>query len=338
MLASIWDGPAKPLRLSQVPLPEIKAPSDVLVRVEQAMFGAALVRAVTVGHPKLVPPKTLGSLIVGEVVAVGTAVQHVGPGRRVVLNPHAPCMACDECLRHTWRLCERGVALTPGALADFVVISGNTQSAIVPIPEVLRKESAIFAEPLACALAAIEDADIRAEDHVLIVGSGPMALLLAQAARRTRAVSTTCCIKYASRSAVFAATGASVVALPAAGKRVEGAGIYTVAIEAVGAADAYLTCFDAVAPGGTIVAFAGYPPNTVIPLDINDLHYRCTRIIGSYHYRPNLFMDALDLLIDSRVDTEAMQAHSLDIASITSAPALAREPDVLTVLVSFAPR
>ncbi|QHC24537.1 alcohol dehydrogenase catalytic domain-containing protein [Streptomyces sp. GS7] len=76
--------------------------------MERSVFSAALVRAATVGHPRVAPPATLGILLTGEVVAAGEGVRQVRPGDRVVLDPHPPCGHCAMCAAGRGRLCGRG--------------------------------------------------------------------------------------------------------------------------------------------------------------------------------------------------------------------------------------
>ena len=84
-----------PLMLSDIAI-EADFSSCVLIRVHAAVFGKALVRAITVGHPKIHPPVVLGTLVAGEVV---TENNFVPIGTRIVVDPHVPCGLCEKCIR-----------------------------------------------------------------------------------------------------------------------------------------------------------------------------------------------------------------------------------------------
>lgn len=334
MRACLWQGPGIPLTLAQLPVPSPASPVDVVVRMERAMFGAMLRRAAMVGHPKLVPPAVLGSLLVGQVVAVGEAVSHVRVGDRVVVDPHPPCGDCDRCRAGSGRACGRGARLAPGALADFVLVSGDTRRAIHPIAATASADAVIFTEPLACALAAVQDAAVNELDEVLVVGSGSMAFLLTWAVRRAGARAVSCLVKDPAREAAMRAAGARTIRLTGEVPDPGEIGSPSIVIEAVGRAETYELCLRTVAPGGTVVAFGGCPPGTRVSLDINNLHYNGIRIVGSYHYPPGLFLDALAALTGEALDTAPLHRHRLALHDIARAPAVAGGPGVLALLVS----
>jgi L-iditol 2-dehydrogenase len=334
MRACLWRGPGIPLELVEMPMPRLRSPADVVLRMERAMFGAALRRAATTGHPKLVPPAVLGSLVVGEVVATGEAVSHVRPGDRVVLDPHPSCGACGRCRSSAARACGSGASLTPGALAEFVLVGGQTPRAVHPLAPGTPADAAIFAEPLACALAAVQDAEVGPTDDVLIVGSGQLAFLLSWAASRAGARSVTCLVKDSARERAIRAAGARTVRLATPGTVPEDIDPPSVVIEAVGRPETYELCLRSVAPGGTVVAFGGCPPGTLVPLDINRLHYDGVRIVGSYHFPAPLFAEALDALTAGALDTAPLSRHHLALEDLPRAPALSARPGVLAVLVS----
>ncbi|MGK5450179.1 zinc-dependent alcohol dehydrogenase [Streptomyces radiopugnans] len=300
------------------------------------MFGAALGRAATVGHPKMTPPATLGSLLVGEVVSVGDAVDHVRIGDRAVVDPHPPCGHCRKCSAGMERACGDGASLRPGALAEVVCVSGDTRRAVRPLPDAAcSADAVIFTEPLACALGAVHDGAVTSADDVLIVGSGQLAFLLSHAVRLAGAASVTCLVKDPSRSPTLQAAGARTVSLTPDGSTPtnlrQG---FSVVIEAVGRETTYQASFDAVKPGGTVVAFGGCPPGTRLMLDINALHYAGIRLVGSYHYPPHFFGEALGLLVRGAVDTTPLQGHILPLGDIAKAPHSARRPGVMALLVS----
>lgn len=332
MRACLWEGPGLPLRVEEVTAPGVCEPHDVVLRVRTAMFGAALVRAALVGHPKLVPPKILGSLLVGEVVAAGDEVRHLTPGHRAVVDPHPPCGRCVSCAQGNARVCGDGARVEPGALAEFVRVTGDTERAVRPVPDGVEDLAAIFTEPLACAVGAVADGGVGPKDRVLVVGSGQLAFLLAQAACAAGAASVTCTVRNDARRSVLRSAGIPTVPAPHKGPA-EG-GPYSVVFEAVGRPETYATALVSVAPGGTVVAFGGCPPGTRVGLDVNRLHYACVRLVGSYHYPPGGFDQALGLIAGGVVDTSMLQRHVLPLNEIARAPEVARHGDVLALLVS----
>ncbi len=106
-----------------------------------------------------------------------------------------------------------------------------------------------------------------------------------------------------------------------------------VVVEAVGSAATYARALDVVRDGGTVVAFGGCPTGTTVPLDVNALHYRRLRLLGSYHYGPGVFEEAARLLETGRLDLEPLLTHRIPLDRIADAVTIARRPDCLVPVV-----
>ena len=130
------------------------------------------------------PPVTLGHEFTGTIEAVGPGVDEALVGVRVVCEPHS--LACGTC-----HLCRRGVAelcaskRSPGwgidgAFSQFLVMPAHL---IHRVPDQLSDRVAALAEPMAIAVTALLRGRVDAGDTVLIVGPGPVGILLAVAAR-----------------------------------------------------------------------------------------------------------------------------------------------------------
>ena len=130
------------------------------------------------------PPVTLGHEFTGTIDAVGAGVDAALIGARVVCEPHA--LACGTC-----HLCRRGVAeLCASKRSPGWGIDGAfSQSMVMPahlihrVPDQLSDRVAALAEPMAIAVTALLRGRVDAGDTVLIVGPGPVGILLAVAAR-----------------------------------------------------------------------------------------------------------------------------------------------------------
>ncbi len=98
--------PGEPLRIDEIPLPELRA-EDVLVRVRacgvipnmNAIFSGALWNHL----PEL--PAVVGLDAAGEVAAVGAQVRGVAVGQRVYVNPFLACGDCAYCVSGRPMLC-----------------------------------------------------------------------------------------------------------------------------------------------------------------------------------------------------------------------------------------
>ncbi|WP_432153585.1 zinc-dependent alcohol dehydrogenase [Streptomyces tricolor] len=337
MRAAVWRGPGRPLTVEELPTPRVEEPGDVVIRVRAAMFGAALVRAVTVGHPRLSPPAVLGTLVVGDVVETGAAVQHLKPGQRVTLDPHPPCGHCDNCRDGLQALCSTKISISPGAHAEYVRIRPPVATHARPVPPGVSAGEALLTEIVACVLDATHTAGIGPGQDVLVIGCGPVGLIQVQLARLRGAQRVFCSVNHPGRRhLVHQAGGIPVAAEDLSAEHMAvltaGRGPHVV-VEAVGSAATYASAFEVVRDGGTVVGFGGCPSGTTIPLDLNAVHYRRIRFVGSYHYAPGVFEEAARLLETGQIDLKSLLTHRIPLDRIADAVATARRPDCLVPVV-----
>jgi len=124
------------LVMGEVPIPEIRTPDDVLVRVRAAALNR-LDLWMTGGLPNVSPvfPFVVGSDGAGVVEQVGEGVRTVRPGDRVMINPGISCGSCLACVEGEEPLCRDFRILgehVSGAAAEYVVVpAGN----LGPVPD-----------------------------------------------------------------------------------------------------------------------------------------------------------------------------------------------------------
>ncbi|MYU23646.1 zinc-binding dehydrogenase [Streptomyces sp. SID8352] len=337
MRAAVWRGPGRPLTVEELPTPQVEEPEDVVLRVRAAMFGAALVRAVTVGHPRLSPPAVLGTLVVGDVVDTGSAVRHLKPDQRVTLDPHPPCGHCANCRDGLRALCDTRISISPGAHAQYVRIRPPVATHARTVPPELSAGAALLTEIVACVLDATDTSGIGPGQDVLVIGCGPVGLIQVQLARLRGARRVFCSVNHPGRrELVDRAGGIPVDAQDLSADHLAvltaGRGPHVV-VEAVGSATTYACAFDVVRDGGTVIGFGGCPPGTTVPLDVNAVHYRRIRFIGSYHYEPGVFEKAARLLETGQVDLEPLLTHRIPLDRIADAVTTARRSDCLVPII-----
>ncbi|UCG23598.1 MAG: alcohol dehydrogenase catalytic domain-containing protein [Chloroflexota bacterium] len=200
VLTAAYFGPTSPLRLATLPDPPL--PADDWVRVTNRMCGICgsdlhqlFVDASLDVAPVALPSHRrtfLGHEMVGEVVEAGPAVRDIGVGSRVVRWGRGDdCRArgrsdlCRPCANGHRVLCERAseeseFTLVGGGFGDsFIAPAG----ALLPVPDDLKDEQAIFVEPAAVAIHAAWRRPVEPGERVLIVGCGTIGYLLLQVVR-----------------------------------------------------------------------------------------------------------------------------------------------------------
>jgi 2-desacetyl-2-hydroxyethyl bacteriochlorophyllide A dehydrogenase len=114
----------------------------------------------------------------GTVVEAGPAVRTVRVGQRVAVDPMDYCDACTPCRAGWTNMCLNGGGLgttAPGALAEYVAVNG---ARCEPLPPGLDADLASLVEPLSCVLHALDRIGPVLGEDLLVLGSGPIGLML----------------------------------------------------------------------------------------------------------------------------------------------------------------
>ena len=202
MQAVVCHGP-RDYRYERVPVP-VPGPGEALVRVEavgicasdlKCFHGAAKfwgdAERPAWAETDVVP----GHEFVGVVVELDDEARGrwgVEVGDRVVSEQIVPCWQCRYCRRGQYWMCAVHDIYgfkrrTPGAMADFMVFPAG--ALVHRVSADLPAAHAAFAEPLSCALHAVERAGITFDDVVVVAGCGPIGLgMVAGAAAKCPAV------------------------------------------------------------------------------------------------------------------------------------------------------
>lgn len=264
-------------------------PGEAIVRVTSCGLCGSDATMSTGRHPVIRPPLVPGHEIVGVVSRGDDLV-----GERVAVLPQVGCGDCVQCRRGHPRLCAQmrliGGQIDGGA-ADEVAVPLD---ALVVIPADVPDEIAPIVEPLAVARHAVARVAEIAGAQVLVVGGGPIGLLVALTAR-TAGASVTLVEPVAARQAVTAHFGVDVVA--AIPERE-----YEVVFDCVGGKDLPSALLASVLAGGTLVLVGVAAPELTFGGILLQRQERS--ILGSHMYTRADFDAALSLLADGLLPTD----------------------------------
>lgn len=266
MRAAVYHG-MNDVRVETVPIPEIGA-GEVLIRVAACgICGTDLKKIHTGSHAG---PRIFGHETAGTIAAVGDGVRDFAMGDRVMVFHHIPCGNCYYCLKKTFAQCPvykkvgctAGFEPSGGGFAEYVrVMDWVVRRGVVKIPDGVPFEQAAFVEPVNTCYKAIKNLAFEPDETVLVIGQGPIGILLATLAARTGARVLTSDL-FPERHKVAAKYGLSrpidagkqdVVRLTRDAS--EGRGADAV-ILAVGGNALIRTAMEAARPGGRILLFA----------------------------------------------------------------------------------
>jgi L-iditol 2-dehydrogenase len=182
---------ARDLRVEQLSDPKPPLKGEVLIRVGSAgICGSDLHTYLDaqIGDTKLRAPLVLGHEFAGTVESVGEDpltedLVRLEPGMRVAVDPAQPCGICELCQRGHPNLCTSlhfcGLYPDGGCFCERIVMPARS---CFPLPEELDLESGALLEPLGVALHAVNLARPTTDESAVIIGAGPIGLLILQAA------------------------------------------------------------------------------------------------------------------------------------------------------------
>ena len=339
MQAVVYRG-VNDLRLETVPVPVI-GPGELLVKIATCgICGTDLKKIHTGSHSA---PRIFGHEMAGTVVQAGAGVANFAVGDRVMVFHHIPCGKCYYCRKKTFAQCAvykkvgstAGFEPSGGGFAEYIQVKdwivGN--GGVVKIPDGIPFEQAAFIEPVNTCLKGVKLLNLAADETVLVIGQGPIGLMLAALARRTGARVLASDL-YPERHAIAANFGLhepihagkeNVVERVMAATEGRGA---DAAILAVGGSALIQTAMDAIRPGGTVMLFAqtqhgaaNFDPGAVC-MDEKSL-------IGSYSASSAITPEVTDLVFGgyrNGFDLTQLISHRFPLTQAVEAVDIASHP------------
>lgn len=329
MRAVVIQGPGR-ASVEQVPDP-VPGPGELLVKVKACGLCGTdvhLFRGVYLGTYPLIP----GHEASGEVMALGPGVSGFAPGDRVAIEPNIACGTCRFCLSNQQNFCSSWSAVgvtRPGAMAEYVVAPAQNCFPIGSLPY----EEAAFMEPLSCILHGLQQVTVEPGDHVLLLGAGPIGLLLLHALFSTGATEVTVVERTPRRREMAAQLGARVFANLSPELRAMGeADHFDLVVEATGDPALISECIRLARKGGRVLLFGVPPADSTATIEPFQIFRKGLRIVSSYTSRRNSFA-ALRLLQGGRVQTQHLVTHRLPLEQFPQGVQLLDRPEhVLKVM------
>jgi len=345
MRAAVYRGKGRVV-VEDVPVPAI-GPGEVLIRV--AVCGICGTDLKKIEHGFVPAPQIFGHEVSGTVVAVGSGVTKWKPGDRVMSFHHVPCGACFYCDRRLYSQCPayKKVGLTAGfdpnggGFAQYArALPWVAERGMVAIPDEISFDEACFIEPVNTCIKAVEKARVTRHETVLVMGLGPIGLLLAMLSklvgatvigsdpmpeRRTKAMSL----------------GIDLVLDPREGRlgeelhsRGDGRGADVVLV-AVPIPAALTEALELARPGGRVLLFAQNDPLMKVEFPAAAVGVEEKEILGSYSAAIDRADEAARLIFTRQLPVRELISHRFSLEDMDRALQLAARPvgDSLKVVI-----
>ena len=305
--------------------PRTLKPGEICVRIEAALTCGTDLKVFKRGyHAKMiVPPAVFGHELAGVISEIALLAPSLAPpggervvpcagpgeglptiwseGDRVVVANSAPCGGCFHCRASQENLCEDLLFLN-GAYAESIAVPARlVQKNLLRLKPETDFADAALTEPLACVVQGVDDAKLRAGQHVLVIGAGPIGLMFVVLAKSLGG-HVTVAGRRAPRLEAAQQLGADEVVDIG-----DGSGLVTkvreatkthfdAVIEAVGQPAVWEAAAHLVRKGGTVNFFGGCPSGTTITLDTTLIHYSNLTLLASFHHTPRTIRRALEFI------------------------------------------
>ncbi|MGB6678383.1 MAG: zinc-dependent dehydrogenase [Terriglobales bacterium] len=344
MQAAVYRG-VNDVRVETVPVPKIGA-GELLVRVHTCGICGTDLKKISSGSHSA--PRIFGHETSGVVAAVGQGVSQFKPGDRVVVFHHIPCGECYYCRHKTFAQCETykkvgctaGFEPSGGGFAEYVrVMDWIVRHGTVRIPDGISFEQACFVEPVNTCMKGIETLQLMPGESVLVIGQGPIGIMLSTLAKRSGATVVTSDL-YPQRLTISKSFGlengidaSRADTVKTVREQTEGRGA-DAAIVAVGGNGLIRTAMDAVRPGGRVLLFA----QTVRGEATIDPAAICVdekRLLGSYSASVELQEDSVRFVMSREMDLEGLISHRFSLSDSVEALQLAAhpQPDSMKIVI-----
>lgn len=317
MHALVYHGPGR-RSWEQVPNPALQRATDAIVKVDAVTICGTDLHILKGDVHEVQPGRILGHEAVGTVTEVGTAVEKVAVGDRVLISCISACGSCRYCRDGQYGQCLGGGGwilghLIDGTQAEYVRVPFADNSTHTIPPGVSDEQMVMLADILPTSYeVGVLNGRVRPGDVVAIVGAGPIGLAAVLTSRLYSPAHVVVIDVAAARLEAARKLGADVVVDASAedpraviDQLTAGLGA-DVAMEAVGLPDTFEQAVRLTRPGGHVANVGVHgAPATLHLEDVWIKNLTITTGLVDTHSTPTL----MGLVAGHQIDTSSMITH-----------------------------
>lgn len=305
------------MRMFDVPKPEIQNDHDVLIRMKRVGVCGSDVHYYTrgnIGSQVVQYPFPVGHEGSGEIISIGSKVEHLKAGQRIAIEPAMPCGVCDQCVSGRKHTCRNLKFLgcpgqAEGCLSEYIVMP---EGSCIPISDKLSFDQAAISEPLSIGIYAVKQSIPMKGAKIGIFGFGPIGMSVLLPALAQGASKAYVTDKINDRLAISAKCGASWAGNPdkcdivTAVKEKEPL-LLDVIFECCGKQEAVDQAIELLKPGGKLMII-GIPEFSRWSFNV-DLLRRKEITITNVRRQVNCVETALEMMETGKINMSLMPTH-----------------------------
>ena len=335
MKAAVYHGPGD-LRVEEVPVRELKD-NEVKIQVKYCGICGTDIHIFhgDGGCCDVTPPLVPGHEFSGVVAEVGAGVKTVKVGDRVTGDPNDMCGECYFCKNGMQHFCKNNIGIgttVDGGFAEYVIMR---EKQVYKVSDDLSFIEAAMAEPISCCLHGIDLCNIKAGDTVLVIGGGPIGMIMMQLAKNAGASKVIMSEPVEEKREQALKLGATKTIDPlhedVEAVLAEYCENVNVVIECVGNVHTQADAVRFAGRGATIMYFGLAAPEESFPIRPDDIFKKELHITSSY-INPYSFERAIQILESGTVELESLITNVVpldDIADVFTKPEYRRTGKVM---------
>lgn len=335
-------------------------PHEVRIKVRASGICHSDLSAMDGTLPALTPG-VVGHEGAGEILEVGSAVEHLVPGDHVTVSFVPPCGACANCLRGEPNLCAvHAIAafttprfrLGDTPLFGYAGLGTFAEEVVVPAPGAIKVDADVpfdIAALVACGVltgvgAVLNTAGVRPGSTVVVLGCGGVGISVIQGARLAGATTIVAVDPVEAKHAHakhFGATHATTPdGLADVKQQVTNAEGFDYAFDVVGLPATIRSAWDSARRGGSVVIVGAGRGDAMVEFSAQELFLHDKKILGSFYGSSHVHRDTGRMLKFWRaglLDLDGMISRRLGFEEINDGLAVLRDgsTDVIRQVVTF---
>ena len=319
MKAAVYHGP-QDLRVEEVPVRELKD-NEVMIQVKYCGVCGTDIHIFNGdgGSFEVNPPLIPGHEFSGVVAKVGSAVTTVKEGDRVSGDPNDMCGECYFCKNAMQHFCTNNVGVgttVDGGFAEYVIMR---EKQVYKFSDSLSFKEAAMAEPISCCLHGIDLCNIKPGCTVLVMGGGPIGMIMMQLAKNAGAARVIMSEPVEEKREQALKLGATKVINPIEEYVQAVLDAYCenvdVVIECVGNIHTQADAVKFAGKGATVMYFGLASPEESYPLKPDDVFKKELTITSSF-INPYTFERAIRVLESGMIELESLITNVVPLDDI----------------------
>ncbi|HEY4695458.1 MAG TPA: alcohol dehydrogenase catalytic domain-containing protein [Candidatus Hydromicrobium sp.] len=305
-------------KLEEIDKPEIREEEMLIEMLYTGLCGSDIVK---IFDPAVRKPAVFGHEVVGRVVETGKNVTGFKTGDIVVTAHHIPCYRCHYCLHGNHSMCRhfKETNIYPGSFCQYIRLSKeHIRYTTFKVPPDLNLLEALFIEPLACCIRAMDRIAFCKNDIFSVVGTGIIGMLFIQliklAGGRVAAIDLD-----DERLSLARILGAGYTINPSNKnvareiKNITARGI-DIAVLTVTNKNTLSEALLYLRDGGTVNIFGASGKESRFEVDLENVYKRELTIISSYSATPETLRRAYDIVTGKKINLSPLIPEVLPLS------------------------